>query len=67
MTLMHRQAKKWWTNKQTDKPNTLPLPRMRAHGVTNTELQVHALILVQEKQYSVEPKRHKVAEQPAIS
>ena len=33
MTLTHKQPKKWWTNKSTDKPNTLPLLRMRAHGV----------------------------------
>jgi len=33
---MHKQAKKsgGQTDKQTDKPNTLPLPRMRVHGVT---------------------------------
>ena len=37
MPLTHKQPKKWWTNrqtnKQTDKPNTLPLLRMRAQGV----------------------------------
>jgi len=32
MPLMHKQPKKWWTNKQTDKPNTLPLLRMHARG-----------------------------------
>jgi len=36
MSLMHKQPKKWWTNRQTDKqtnkPNTLPLLRMRTHG-----------------------------------
>ena len=33
MPLTHKQPKKWWTNKQTDRPNTLPLLRMRTHGV----------------------------------
>ena len=37
MPLMHKQPKKWWANrrtdKQTDKPNILPLLRMQAHGI----------------------------------
>ena len=42
MPLTQKQPKKWRTNgqtdKQTDQPNTLPLLRMRAHGVITASL-----------------------------
>ena len=49
MPLTNKQPKKWWTNrqtnKQTDKPNTLPLLRMRAHGVTNARKETNSYLV----------------------
>jgi len=55
MPLTHKQPKKWCTNrqtnKQTDKPNTLPLLHMHVHGVTTPVLKPAAKVEFQVKSH----------------